>query len=109
MGVDHRRLDALVTQQLLHGPDVIAVQEQVGGEGVPQSVTACMLGDACLVLGLVEGPLEISFMQMVPATLSRPRIPKQRGSRKGVALPSYRGPSGRISWTALEPRAMPWA
>jgi hypothetical protein len=39
MGVDHCRLDALVTQQLLHGPDVIAVQEQMGGEGVPQSVS----------------------------------------------------------------------
>src|SRR6185312_3846764 len=70
-------------------------QEQVGGEGVPQSVSARMLGDACLVLGLVERPLKISFVQMVPATLSRPRIPKQRRSRKGV-LPSPLSVRARI-------------
>jgi hypothetical protein len=54
-----------------------------------------MLGDACLVLGLVEGPLEISFMQVVSPAISRLRIPKQRGSRKGV-LPTPLSVRARI-------------
>jgi hypothetical protein len=46
MGVDHCRLNAPVTQQLLHGQDVIAVQEQVSGEGMPLGLTARRLGNA---------------------------------------------------------------
>jgi hypothetical protein len=33
MGVDHRGLHALVTEELLHGLDVVAVHQQVRGEG----------------------------------------------------------------------------
>ncbi len=38
VGVDHRRSDASVPEELLHRSDVIAVFEQVCGEGVPKSV-----------------------------------------------------------------------
>ena len=34
MRVDHRRADVAVAQQFLDGPDVVAVLEQVRGEGV---------------------------------------------------------------------------
>ena len=34
VGVDHRGLHALVTKELLHRPDVVAVHQQVSGEGV---------------------------------------------------------------------------
>jgi len=34
MGVDHRRRDILVPQQLLHGPDVVAGLQQVGCKGM---------------------------------------------------------------------------
>jgi hypothetical protein len=38
VGVDHRRSDASVAEELLHRSDVVAVFEQVCGEGVPKSV-----------------------------------------------------------------------
>jgi len=34
MGVDHRRLDTAVAQQLLHRSDVVAGDQQVSREGV---------------------------------------------------------------------------
>lgn len=41
--VDHRRLDAFVSQQLLHRANIIAVLQQVRGEAVPatRGVTLC--------------------------------------------------------------------
>jgi hypothetical protein len=38
VGVDHRRLHALVPEELLHRPDVVAVHQQVRGERMPQGV-----------------------------------------------------------------------
>jgi len=38
MGVHHRRADILMSQKLLNCPDVVAVLEQMGGEGVPECV-----------------------------------------------------------------------
>jgi hypothetical protein len=38
VGVDHRGLQLRVAEQLLHGPDVAAVDEQVAGEAVAQAV-----------------------------------------------------------------------
>ena len=32
MGVDHRRANVLVPQEFLHGADVVAVGQQMGGE-----------------------------------------------------------------------------
>jgi len=37
MRVDHRRADITVTQQLLYGPDVVAVFEQMRSEGMPSA------------------------------------------------------------------------
>jgi hypothetical protein len=34
VGVDHRRGDIFVTEQFLDGPDVVAVFQQVGSEGM---------------------------------------------------------------------------
>jgi hypothetical protein len=33
MGVDHRRRDVRVAEELLHGADVVSPFEEVGGEG----------------------------------------------------------------------------
>jgi len=62
----------------LLGPDVLAVQEHVGREGVPQSFSPSPSHND-LVLD------------------------------KAIIPPRYRGPSGRIAWTGLVPRAVPWA
>jgi hypothetical protein len=44
VGVDHRRADIAVPQELLDRPDVVAVLEQMGREGVPQRVACGGLG-----------------------------------------------------------------
>jgi hypothetical protein len=62
--------DKNLSDKPVRSPQPVDVQEQVGGEGVPQSVIARMVGDASLALGLVERPLETSFVQMV--TISGP-------------------------------------
>ena len=36
VGVDHRRLDALVAEEFLYGPDVVAVFQQMGSERVAE-------------------------------------------------------------------------
>ena len=38
MGVDHRRFDVLVAEQLLDGPNVVAIFEKVGGEAVAEGM-----------------------------------------------------------------------
>ena len=40
MGVNHRRAYILVAQQLLDGPDVVTILEEVGGKGTPPRVAA---------------------------------------------------------------------
>ena len=71
MGVDHRRADIPVSQELLDRPDVIAVFEEMGGEGMAQGVRAGGLGDASLEPRLFHGPLQNRFMEMVAPPLSR--------------------------------------
>ena len=44
VGVDLGRGDPLVSQQFLHLPQVRAIIEQVGGEGVPQRMGRNILG-----------------------------------------------------------------
>ena len=41
MSVNHRRRDVFVSQQLLHGTDIIAVFQKVRGEGMAEGVRCC--------------------------------------------------------------------
>jgi hypothetical protein len=45
VSVDHGCFDILVTQQLLHGANIVAVFKQVGGKAVPKRMAATLLGD----------------------------------------------------------------
>src|SRR5512139_3074985 len=47
MGVDHRRADIPVSEQFLYRPDVVAILEQMSGEGVAEG----MAGDVFLDSG----------------------------------------------------------
>ena len=38
MGIDHGGLDIFVTEKFLDGADIVAVLEEVGGEGVAKGV-----------------------------------------------------------------------
>ena len=81
MGVDHRRPDALVAEELLDGPDVVAAHQEVGGEGVTQGVAGRRLDDPRLLHRLPEGPLDSPLVEVVPAVGSAPRV--GRALRRG--------------------------
>ena len=65
MGVDHRGADVVVTEELLHGADVVAVFEEMRGERMPQRVAGGPLVNACLTHGIFHGPLDRAFVNMV--------------------------------------------
>jgi hypothetical protein len=44
MGVHHDGLDVFMTEELLNGPDVIPVLQEVGREGMAEGVAGGMLG-----------------------------------------------------------------
>ena len=74
MGVDHGGCGVFVTQQFLNSSYVVAVLEEVGGEGVAEGV-GC---DAFVYLGKKGGRsnrfLKGSFMDMVAACDSGFRV-----------------------------------
>ena len=46
MGVDHGGSDIGVSEQLLDGSDVVAVFDEMGGEGMAEGVAGAVFGDA---------------------------------------------------------------
>src|SRR5947199_3012703 len=69
MRVDHRGTDVAVTEELLDGPDVVVILEQVGREGVSESVARGELGNARGTDGVLHGALANGFVEMMAATL----------------------------------------
>jgi len=67
MGINHGGHNIFVTQKLLDGADIIPVLQQVGGETMPESMTACRLRCAAGPDGVFDGVLQISFRDLVPA------------------------------------------
>ena len=51
MGVNHCRANVLVTEQFLHGANVVAVRQKVCGEGVPERMTGHPFGQSGLPYG----------------------------------------------------------
>jgi len=58
MGVDHRGLDILVTEEFLDCPDIVAIFEEVGGEAVAEGVRGDRFVDAGEASGLFDCLLE---------------------------------------------------
>ena len=58
MGVNLRCLHALVTEQLLHGPDIRSAFEEVGRERVPENVRSDAFVDVRLTRSPSDGVLE---------------------------------------------------
>src|SRR6266496_6567860 len=52
VGIDHRRFQILVPEQLLDRPDIISLVQQVGGKAVPKCVTAHRFLDSDVTHGL---------------------------------------------------------
>ena len=62
VSVNHGRADVTVTKKLLDGSDVVAIFQEVGGEGVPEGMAAGGFGDAGFLDGLPDGPLDDRFV-----------------------------------------------
>jgi hypothetical protein len=45
VGIDHRRANVVVAEQLLYGADVVAILRKMGGKAVPQGMPAAVLMD----------------------------------------------------------------
>lgn len=58
MGIDHRRLQTVVPQQQLDGPNVGALPQQVRGKGMPQRMNAGVLENPCLIERRLERLLQ---------------------------------------------------
>ena len=74
MSIDHRRFHVTMAQQLLHRSDVVAVLQQVPRKRMPEGMTTGRLRDSSLESSHLNRPLQDSFVQMVPAFLSRDSV-----------------------------------
>ena len=63
--VDHRRADISVSEKLLDGPNVVAVFEEVGREGMAKRVARGPLRDASRGHGPFHRALEHGFVEVV--------------------------------------------
>jgi len=70
VGVNHRRFDVTVAKEFLHGPDIIAIGQQVRGEGMPKRVARDSFGQSGLSDSLQDRLLNKRFVNVVPALLA---------------------------------------
>src|SRR3972149_5622779 len=74
MRVDHRRLKIFVTEQILHGPDIVAAFEQVGSETMAEGVATDAFADVRLEGGAGDRFLEAAGAGMMPGGLPAARV-----------------------------------
>jgi hypothetical protein len=80
-----------VSQQFLHGPEVVAVLQQVGGKGVPQRVASCGLRYSSLLHRFLPRLLEDGLVKVVPPLGTRARVKvKLRGRKNPIPGPVLR-------------------
>ncbi len=73
MGVDHRRRDVVVPEQLLNGPNIGAPLQEPCGETVAEGVAGHLLGDPAADGGELDRFLDGGLVQVV--------APNQAGAR----------------------------
>lgn len=74
MGVDHGGLDVLVAEEFLHGADVVAFLQQLGGKGVAEGMGRYGFFDAGLFGGVVDGALQGRRVDVVAADNAGQRV-----------------------------------
>ncbi len=84
VGVDHGGGHVAVAEQFLHGADVIAGFEQVGGEAVAQRVRVRRLVDPGAPRGLFDVALDGLFVDVVAADHAAARVGAVAGGGKDV-------------------------
>jgi hypothetical protein len=77
MRIEHRRLDIFVAQPFLHGPDVVALLEQVRRNAVPQGMTTNAFGEPSHTTGPMNGSWPPTLMGVMSADDSRAGISRQ--------------------------------
>jgi hypothetical protein len=86
VGVDHGRLDVFMPEELLDGADIVAGDQQMGGEAVPEGMAADLFADTGgargSVDGLADGVVTNSKLGAHPVE-EAPGTPG-RGPRKGL-------------------------
>jgi hypothetical protein len=65
MRVDHGCTDVFVPQKFLHRADIIAIRQQVGGEAVPQRMSANGLDNCAQFYGFSNRLLNTADMQVM--------------------------------------------
>jgi len=70
MCIDHRRAHIFVPKQLLNGPDVVSILEQVRCKTVPQRVTGASLRNTGFDNRLFDGSLDQALMKMMAPLIS---------------------------------------
>jgi len=88
VGVDHGRLHVFVSQQLLHGADVVAGFKEVGGEGVAESVAGDALVDPRSTGGSFDRFLEAAFVNMVATYHAGAGVFGKLGGGEDVSFPA---------------------
>jgi hypothetical protein len=72
--ISHRRLPSVVAQPCVHRPDLIALLEQRRRNAVPNGLTTEACGEPCRTTGPAQGALHPTFMGVMPADDSCPRV-----------------------------------
>lgn len=74
VGVDHRRANVPVAEKFLDGPDVVPFFEEMGSERMPERVAGNSLGESGKGGGLLHGPLENRFVEVMTIQTSETDI-----------------------------------
>jgi len=74
VGIDHGRLDVFMVEELLDGPDIVAGDQQMGGEAVPERVAADLFADTRRARGGVDGFADDRLVEVVASYDSRTRV-----------------------------------
>ena len=82
--IDHRGPHVLVPEQLLHGSDIIAGVQQMGGEAVAQGAAAHGFGDTYGLGGLADGFLWPALAQMMAAGDAGTRVDSEIAGGKEI-------------------------
>lgn len=84
MGVNHGSFDIFVAEQFLDSANVVAVLEQVGGEGVPESMRGNAFFDFGGARGSANSFLQGGFMGVMTPGDASLLIRIKSGCRKNV-------------------------
>src|SRR5256885_11377505 len=93
MRINHRRAHILVPKQLLDSPYIIAVLEQMGGEGVAKGVAGSRLCHISFANRSFDSVLEVFFAHMVALLKRGARVTRSLPGGKDILPAPF--PGGR--------------